>query len=97
LRTTRSSALRERTATINRIKAMLVAGPERMRARYRGLSNSKLTAALASLPPSAQPVTAEEATAYSLRALARRYPMLSEQVTNLKAHLTRLRDGHAPA
>jgi len=42
-------------------------------------------------------VTAEEATAYSLRVLARRYRMLSEQVTDLKAQLTRLLDGHAPA
>jgi len=64
-RTTRSSALRERTATFNHIKAMLIAGPESLRARYRGLSNSKLTTALASSRPPAQPVTAEEATAYS--------------------------------
>ena len=97
LRTTRSSALRERTATINQIKAMLVAGPENLRARYRGLSNSKLTTALASTRPPAQPVTAEEATAYALRVLARRYRMLSEQVTDLKAQLTRLLDDHAPA
>lgn len=51
LRTTRSSALRERTATINQIKAMLVAGPESLRARYRGLSNNKLTTALVSSRP----------------------------------------------
>jgi transposase len=59
LRTTRSSALRKRTATME--------------------------------------VTAEEATAYSLRVLARRYRMLSEQVTDLKGQLTRLLNGHAPA
>ncbi len=97
LRTTRSSAVRERTATINQIKAMLVAGPENLRARYRGLSNAKLTTALASSRPPAKPVTAEEATAYSLRVLARRYRMLSEQVTDLKAQLTRLLNDHAPA
>lgn len=51
LRTTRTSALRERTATINQIKALLVAGPEWVRAKYRGLSNIKLIAALAASRP----------------------------------------------
>ena len=37
LRTSRSSALRERTPTINEIKAMLIAGPEALRTRYRGV------------------------------------------------------------
>ena len=51
LRTTRSSALRERTATIKQIKAMLVAAAEQLRGRYRGLSNIKLVAALVSSRP----------------------------------------------
>ncbi len=38
-----------------------------------------------------------EATASSPRVLARRYRMLSDQVTDLTAQLTRLLDGHAPA
>jgi len=66
LRTTRSSALRERTATINQIKAMLISGPESLRARYRDMSNTVLTTALAASRPTKEPVTAEEATAYSL-------------------------------
>lgn len=97
LRTTRSSALRERTATINQIKAMLIAGPERLRARYRNLSNTRLTAALAVSRPAAEPVTAEEATAYALRVLARRYRMLTEQINDLSAHLRRLLEDHARA
>ena len=96
LRTTRSSALRERTATINQIKAMLIAGPERLRSRYRGLSNIRLTAALAASRPSARPVSAEEATAYALRTLARRHQLLTEQITDLTGHLRRLLDDHAP-
>lgn len=96
LRTTRSSALRERTATINQIKAMLIAGPERLRSRYRGLSNIRLTAALAASRPSARPVSAAEATAYALRTLARRHQLLTEQITDLTGHLRRLLDDHAP-
>lgn len=37
LRTTRTSAVHDRTATINQIKAMLVAAPEELRSKYRGL------------------------------------------------------------
>ncbi|MHA3947186.1 IS110 family RNA-guided transposase [Cellulomonas bogoriensis] len=97
LRTTRTSALRERTATINQIKAMLIAGPEPLRARYRGLSNTRLTATLAATRPTSAPVTATEATAYALRVLARRYLLLSEQITDMTSHLRRLLDDHAPA
>ncbi|WP_144837155.1 IS110 family RNA-guided transposase [Kocuria rosea] len=97
LRTTRSSALRERTATINQIKALLVAGPERVRAKYRGLSNLKLIAALAASRPPAAPVTAQEATAYALRTLARRHQLLTDQIQDLTTHLRRLLEAHAPA
>jgi len=97
LRTTRTSALRERTATIHQIKAMLIAGPDTLRARYRDLSNTRLTTTLALTRPSSTPVTAIEATAYALRVLARRYLLLSEQITDLTGHLRRLLDGHAPA
>lgn len=97
LRTTRTSALRDRTATINQIKAMLIAGPESLRARYRGLSNTRLTATLAATRPTRAPVSATEATAYALRVLARRYLLLSEQIADLTGHLHRLLDDHAPA
>jgi transposase len=96
LRTTRSSALVARTATINQIKAMLISGPEELRARYRGMSNTKLTAALAASRPPATPVTAKEATAYGLRTLARRWLLLTEQVRDLTAQLGRLLRDHAP-
>ncbi|TCN39912.1 transposase IS116/IS110/IS902 family protein [Rhodococcus sp. SMB37] len=88
--------MRERTATINQIKAMLVAGPAALRACYQGLSNSKLTARLLATRPSRTPVTAEEATRYALRILARRWQMLAEQIQDLTAHLDRLLGEHAP-
>ncbi|MCC4306308.1 MULTISPECIES: IS110 family transposase [unclassified Rhodococcus (in: high G+C Gram-positive bacteria)] len=97
LRTTRSSAVKERTATINQIKAMLVAGPADLRARYQGLSNSKLTAALSASRPPRTPVTAGEATRYALRVLAQRWLLLTEQIRDLAAHLNRLLHEHAPA
>jgi hypothetical protein len=46
--------MRERTATINQIKAMLVAAPKPA-GPIPGLSNSKLTTAWTSSRPPAQP------------------------------------------
>ncbi len=97
LRTSRSSALSARTATINQIKAMLISGPAALRERHHGLSTSKLVAALAASRPTATPVTAAESTAYSLRLLARRFQHLSEQIRDLTTHLERLLTDHTPA
>ena len=97
LRNSRSSALSARTATINQIKGMLVSAPEQLRARYRGLSNTKLIATLAATRPTATPVTVDEATAYSLRLLARRWQALTEQIEDLAGHMKRLLEDHAPA
>lgn len=96
LRTSRSSALQARTATINQIKGMLITAPEDLRTRYRGLSTPKLIAALAASRPTPTPVTAAEATAYSLRLLARRWQALTGQIEDLAGHLQRLLDDHAP-
>lgn len=97
LRTTRSSAVRDRTATINQIKAMLVASPDSLREKYRGLTTAKLINALAATRPPAEPITATESTAVSLRLLARRYKFLNEQASDLTKQITRLLTEHAPA
>ena len=97
LRTSRSSAVTARTATINALRSMLIAGPDQLRARYQGLSTSKLIRALTTSRPTATPVTPAEATAYSLRLLARRWQALTEQIEDLGAHMQRLLDDHTPA
>jgi len=97
LRTSRSSALLARTATMNQIKAMLVSSPDELRARYQGLSNVKLIAALAASRPPKVPLSPIETCAYSLRLLARRWRMLTEQIQDLSSHMERLLKDHAPA
>lgn len=96
LRTTRSSALSARTATINQIKAMLISAPDRIRDRYRGLSTSRLVAALAASRPGSAPNNPAEATAYSLRLLARRWQGLTEQIEDLAGQMERLLDDRRP-
>ncbi|WP_009885473.1 IS110 family transposase, partial [Brevibacterium aurantiacum] len=75
---------------------MLITAPEDLRTRYKGLSTPKLIAALAASRPTPTPVTAAEATAYSLRLLARRWQALTGQIEDLAGHLQRLLDDHAP-
>ncbi len=75
---------------------MLITAPDPLRARYQGLSNIKLVAALATSRPPATPVTAAEATAYSLRLLARRWRGLTDQIQDLNTHLERLLIDHTP-
>ncbi|MDQ0147302.1 IS110 family transposase [Pseudarthrobacter niigatensis] len=96
LRTVRESALRDRTATINQIKAMLISSPENVRSPYRSLTTPRLVAALAATRPQRQPVTSEECTRYALRLLAKRYQELDEQVRDLTAQIDRLLKAHAP-
>ncbi len=97
LRTSRSSALLARTATMNQIKAMLISSPDELRARYQGLSNVKLIAALAASRPPKVPLSPIEASAYSLRLLSRRWRMLTEQIQDFGNHMERLLKDHAPA
>lgn len=98
LRTTRSSALRERTATINQIRPCLwpgtsgVPGPVQSQA-HRG---SYRLPATGHRPPAA-PVTGEEVTAYALCTPWRRHQFLTDQFQDLTTHLRRLLEPHAPA
>lgn len=76
---------------------MLVASPDSLREKYRGLTTAKLINALAATRPPAEPITATESTAVSLRLLARRYKFLNEQASDLTKQITRLLTEHAPA
>lgn len=57
----------------------------------------KLIAILARSRPTKRRVTAAEATAYSLRLLARHWLDLTEQIQDLTRPLKRLLEDHAPA
>ncbi len=67
----RRSAARERTRTINQARAMIVTGPDDLRARFGRLTPAALVTALASLRPRPGDVVGS-ATRIALRALGRR-------------------------
>ncbi len=84
LRVARRSASRGRSTAINQMRALLVSGPADLRETLRGSTVSKLVTTMARLRPT-DPTTAQGATRFALRELARR-------VQNLEAECTRLDD-----
>lgn len=83
----RRGAVRAQTATLNQLQAVLVAGPERLRARLAGLRGPNLVAACLRLRPRA---SAERVPSGVLRRLARRAQALSEELAALDCELERL-------
>jgi len=96
LRAERSSAMRAKVAAINQIKSVLVAAPEAIRAKYRGLANPALIAALERSRPSRNPSDPDEATARTLRRIAARHRYLEEEIADIDAELDEEVSIHAP-
>jgi transposase len=90
LRLARLSAVKARTQAASQLHALVVTAPEPLRAQLRGLSLPRLVAAAAALEVPAAPATAQAATEFTLRLLARRHRHLSEEIAAVEAQLTRL-------
>lgn len=86
----RESAVRQCTATLNELRALLVTAPPELRERLHGLTEKKLLRACSTLRTSQDPERA--AYALALRTLARRCSGLREEAVALEAELhTRVR------
>lgn len=84
LRIARSSARDQRADCMRRIKSLLVTAPEALRAKLRGLSDTKLVATCAALRPDHRDAsTPTTATKIAIRALARRHTELTGELTDL--------------
>jgi len=93
------SARSERTQTINQARALIVTGPDELRARFARHTPAALVAGLATLRPRAAQVPAEVpgyATRIALRELARRAEFLDAQLQRLDALIIPLVTTHAP-
>ena len=92
----RNSAVKARTAAINQAKAILVMAPEAVRVRFRGLTTTKLMAALLRVRGCcADPGVAD--TLAALRILAQRHRDLSGQIAALTARIDPLATTANPA
>jgi transposase len=95
LRVARATAIKARTQAINAIKALVVTAPAGLREQLRSLSTVRLVQTTAALEPG--PVTTPVAAArLGLRTLARRYQVLSAELTILDTELDRLTATAAP-
>ena len=96
LRAERSSAMRARVAVMTQIQSTLVAAPESLRAKYRGLSAAAMIAALEKTRPARNISEPANATAIVLKRLAARYRHLHQELALIDAELDAIITIHAP-
>jgi transposase len=96
LRVVRRSAGHHRTDAINQMRALVVTGPEPLRASFRDTTIWQMVTAAARLRPG-DPTTPTGATKFALRQLARRVQGLEEEIETLDAILAPLVRATAPA
>jgi transposase len=96
LRAARRSAVKARTQAANQLQALRVTAPEGLRNRLRGLSTKELVRVAARFRLAGDPTDVPTATRFALRSVARRYEALSEEISELEAHLDRLVAEAAP-
>ncbi|HKT56067.1 MAG TPA: IS110 family transposase [Microbacterium sp.] len=92
----RRSAVKARTAAQVQIKTLLVTAPEKIRQKYRGMTDKTLITTLAGTRP-ADALDVTTIAARTLRSLARRHQQLSEEITGLEVLLDRLTREENPA
>jgi transposase len=90
------SAAGERTQTINQARALVLTGPEDLRARFTGHTAAALVAELASLRPRPGSSTVGYATRIALRELGRRAQFLDAQLERLDELIGPLAAARAP-
>jgi transposase len=96
LRAARRSAIKARTQAANQLQSLRVTPPEELRNRLRGLPTKELVCVAARFRFADDPRDVPSATKFALRWVARRYETLSEEISELEAHLDRLVAQAAP-
>ncbi|MDQ2635634.1 MAG: IS110 family transposase [Actinomycetota bacterium] len=83
----RRSAVKQRTAVINQLRAMLVSAPDAVREKYRGLTTLKLIEAIARCRPDALPDSWAQSMLIAARMLAQRVQFLEAQAEELQTQI----------
>lgn len=90
LLTTRNSAIKSRSSSMQQIKSLLVTAPDQVRSRWRAASDTELIAGLAATRPDEATMSVSAATTTALRTLARRYQHLSDEIATTDTDLDTL-------
>lgn len=93
----RRSAVKAQQASWRQIQAVLVNAPASMRDRYRDLPQAKLIAALSKSRPERMRESSEADIMHALRALARRYQDLAEEIAGLEQRMLARATAASPA
>ncbi len=93
----RAAAVGTRARSITQIKALVVSGPERLRAALGGLSRAGLLSACAALRPGAWREPAMSAHAAALRSLARQARLATAEAAAHQRRIAAILDAIAPA
>ena len=96
LKSTKDSAVKARTQTVNQMKALVLTAPAELREMLDGLITSALAKRCRNFRTS-RLGDPKAAAKYALRSLACRYRQLSDEVRNLEAEIERLTLSVAPA
>ncbi|MCZ4564268.1 IS110 family transposase, partial [Rhodococcus sp. IEGM 1401] len=97
LHNARHSAVKARAEAITQLKSMIVNAPDPIRTDLRQLTDAKLFAACASLPPAARrPVDLDSAVGAALRSVALRIQDLTAEERILAIQIEALVAAHAP-
>lgn len=96
LKSTKESAIKSRSQAINQLKAVVVRADPALRESLAGLSNPRLIRRCADLDQTV-PTTTESAAAYTLRSLARRILVLTEEIDDLNVQITATIAAFCPA
>ena len=92
----RRSAMKARVAAHRQITALLTTAPDAVRTRFARLSGGELIGALARTRPAPDADTPASATARTLRRLARRHRILTDEITDIDTELRALTARAAP-
>jgi transposase len=95
LRVARASAVKATSETVNAIHAIVLTAPDELRARFAGLSKSRLAREAAGLPEVTVAGVVSAAQA-ALRSLGRRWEALRGEIKQFDRELTRLTAHAAP-
>lgn len=82
----RRSATRSRTQATNQLRCLVTTAPDRLRERLRGLALKELVATCSAFRIGSTE-TAEDATRFALRTLARRITSLTQEIEQLEEHV----------
>jgi len=92
----RRSAVKSRTQAANQLRSLLVTAPDGLRSSLSPLRLQQLVSRCSRLRPGSSPSDVSGVTRLALRSVARRYQLLTAEISELDAHILRIVSESSP-